>query len=327
MTLQAPRRVDIRSVPPPERARSEPPDSPEDDHPTGRCAPSLPAAAHVDRRDRAVLVRLDGDATGEVISLDPSGMEIGRSSRAAIPVHDGGASRRHARLTVGHEGWVLEDLGSQNGTLVSGSPITRATLRSGDVVQIGERSSFRFALMDATEELLMRELYESSMRDALTGADNRRQLDGRLRAEVAFAERHRRPLSLPLFDIDHFKAINDRYGHPAGDAVLRAVAQLIRGQLRTEDSLARYGGEEFAVLLRDTALPQGVLVAERIRAKLERSEIPVGPADLSVTISGGAATLTCAGESTPEALLATADRRLYAAKRGGRNRVMSADSG
>ena len=173
----------------------------------------------------------------------------------------------------------------------------------------------------------MQRLFDSSMRDPLTGADNRRHLDGRLVSEIAFAKRHSRPLSLLLFDIDFFKKVNDEYGHPAGDEVLKTIAATIRGQLRLEDALARYGGEEFAVVLRDTALSEANHVAERIRERIARTSIDVQGPMVAVTISAGCASLECCATTSTEELIGVADRRLYHAKRTGRNRVVSKEEG
>jgi len=117
--------------------------------------------------------------------------------------------------------YVVEDLGSRNGTFVAGKRVTRGKLDHDVWLQFGPRVSFRFSLTDVREERLLRKLYESSTRDALTGAYNRLHFEERLRAEVAYAIRHRTPASLLLIDLDHFKRVNDTYGHPTGDEVLR----------------------------------------------------------------------------------------------------------
>jgi diguanylate cyclase (GGDEF)-like protein len=267
-------------------------------------------------------VRIDGDSAGEVLSLPRSPTTIGRSSVAQVHVIDATVSRVHARIICEAGPYHIEDLGSQNGTEVAGRRVTRAELHDGDLVQIGERAQFRFQLMDEAHEDVLKRLYDSSMRDPLTGAENRRSLDNRVVSEIAFARRHKRPLSVVLLDLDFFKQINDRRGHHAGDEVLRTVAATIRGQLRTEDVFARYGGEEFAVLLRDTALAEAVLVAERLRQRIARATISVEGEDVSVTVSGGCSSLSCCVGMTPEELVGVADRRLYRAKRAGRNRIV-----
>jgi two-component system cell cycle response regulator len=297
----------------------------EDERPTGRWDAPTQANPRDLVRDRGVLVRLDGEASGEVLSLPRDGVVIGRSVKAHVLVADPSVSREHARIVYQYGAYYVEDAGSQNGTLLAGRRVSRAELRDGDLLQFGQRATFRFGLMDQTQERVMQRLYDSSMRDPLTGADNRRHLDARLSAEVAFAKRHSRPLSVVLIDIDFFKKVNDGHGHLGGDEVLRCVAATIRGQLRTEDALARYGGEEFAVVLRDTALAEATHVAERIRERIARSSIELPEGSAAVTVSAGCACLTCCTGASTEELIGIADRRLYDAKRTGRNRVVSKD--
>ncbi len=161
--------------------------------------------------------------------------------------------------------------------------------------------------------------------DGLTGVNNRRFFDQRLPEEVARVTRREEPLSCLFIDIDHFKRINDGYGHPAGDAVLREVASLIRAQLRASDVVARYGGEEFAILLPDTGVIRALEVAERIRAAIAASPITTGSGEeIPVTVSIGLATLAGGREADPMGLVAEADQALYRAKAGGRNRVVCA---
>ncbi|HEX7670815.1 MAG TPA: GGDEF domain-containing protein [Polyangiaceae bacterium] len=298
----------------------------EDERPTGRWDAPPEASNPRDLiRDRGVLVRIDGETSGEVLSLPRDGVVIGRSTRAHVLIADPSVSREHARILYQYGAYYVEDVGSQNGTLLAGRRVTRAELRDGDLLQFGQRATFRFGLMDQTQERVMQRLYDSSMRDSLTGADNRRHLDARLIAEIAFATRHARPLSVVLIDIDFFKKINDRHGHQAGDLVLRSVAATIRGQLRTEDALARYGGEEFAVVLRDTALAEATHVAERIRERIARTAIELPEGTAAVTVSAGCSSLLCCTGASTEELIGVSDRRLYDAKRTGRNRVVSTD--
>jgi diguanylate cyclase (GGDEF)-like protein len=300
----------------------------EDERPTGRWDTTPPSDPRALVRDRGVFVRLDGDASGEVLSLSRESVVIGRSARAQIHISEPSVSREHARVVYEYGTYFIEDGGSQNGTFVAGRRVTRSELRDGDLIQLGQRATYRFGLMDETQEKVMRRLYESSMKDALTGADNRRLFDARLLAEVAFAQRHQEALAVVLLDIDFFKNVNDRYGHPGGDEVLKSVANVIRDQLRTEDVFARYGGEEFGILLRDVTLAGAGLVAERVRDRISKTVIPISGVNVAVTVSCGCASLSClgAGGRSPE-LIELADRRLYLAKRTGRNRVVAHDAG
>jgi diguanylate cyclase (GGDEF)-like protein len=182
---------------------------------------------------------------------------------------------------------------------------------------------FRYTYTDTSQERMLQKLYEASVRDALTGTYNREHFDERLRMEVAFARRHEAQVALVMFDLDHFKKVNDTWGHQAGDRVLVSVAERVSGGLRTEDIFCRYGGEEFAVILRGIDLPGAWSLAERLRERVAASPIRYENADIPVTLSAGCAALTCCEEPSTMALVAIADRRLYHAKHGGRNRVIS----
>lgn len=179
-----------------------------------------------------------------------------------------------------------------------------------------ERSRIERRLRD-----LAQQLYEASIRDPMTGAYNRRYLVERLASELAYARRHKAALSVVMLDLDHFKAVNDVYGHHAGDVVLGETARLVLSSIRQEDVLARYGGEEFVVVLRAADERGAKLVAERIRARLEEHELVCGERHVRITGSFGCATLGVDGNDD-DALLAAADARLYEAKRRGRNRVI-----
>lgn len=161
-------------------------------------------------------------------------------------------------------------------------------------------------------------------RDALTGLYNRREFDRRLAAEFERARRYDGVLSLLMLDLDRFKAVNDRYGHPAGDQVLRQLAELLQANLRPSDLLARYGGEEFSVILPHTGREAALALAERLRAAVARYSFHLPEVgDLSLTVSIGAASYP-RDARTPAALVQAADTALYQAKGAGRNRVMAA---
>ena len=168
-------------------------------------------------------------------------------------------------------------------------------------------------------------LREMVSRDGLTGLYNHRHFQEMLLKEVHEATRYKRSLTLILFDVDHFKNVNDVYGHPAGDAVLKNIAAFVAGMVRASDLVARYGGEEFAVILPETPSREAVILAERIRRGVEAMEVVVGEAVIRVTVSLGVSTFP--GNDTGDAkgaLIESADQALYAAKRNGRNRLMVA---
>jgi len=160
--------------------------------------------------------------------------------------------------------------------------------------------------------------------DGLTGLHNHRHFQNLLDQQVALAQRYQKPLSLLLCDIDHFKTVNDTYGHPAGDLVLKGVAGILERQARQTDSVARYGGEEFAVILPETDSAAARALAERIRAAVEASTFTTDLGPLKVTLSLGVATLPDAARQKPD-LIEQSDQALYAAKRGGRNRWVVAE--
>ena len=165
------------------------------------------------------------------------------------------------------------------------------------------------------------ELHRLSQADGLTGLFNRRYLDEELARRSNDSVRHQDPMSLLLFDVDHFKQINDTYGHPVGDLVLQTFAQRMSAGLRAGDIAGRWGGEEFLVILPRTELDGASEVAERIRSATARSPVTAAGQNISVTVSGGCA--LGPGEST-EALIFLADRCLYQAKAAGRNQIVTA---
>jgi two-component system, cell cycle response regulator len=275
------------------------------------------------------LVVIEGTCMGDVLSLDPAReLVVGRSSAADIRFDDTSISRRHCRIAPSNDGFIIEDLGSANGTFVNGKrlPPGPRRLRSRDRIQIGEHCVVQYKLLDGVEDTLARRLYVAAVRDALTQAYNRRHFDQRLASEASFATRHGTPLSVLMLDIDLFKAVNDTYGHGAGDAVLVAVASTISTCVRAEDIVARYGGEEFALIIRSDA-DAATLLAERIRSKIEALEVTYAGQTLRVTASVGVADCKSVADSSTlaENLVARADRRLYRAKHLGRNRVCNVD--
>ena len=187
----------------------------------------------------------------------------------------------------------------------------------------------RFGIIDQAEVDLGRQLFEASTKDALTQAYNRKYLNERLAAELSFAQRHGGHLGIAMLDVDHFKAVNDRHGHPAGDTVLRTIARRVARLVRTEDVFARYGGEEFVILARGIDLDGMKALAERVRRTVsdgvvEHTEPEFPPLTIRVTVSLGVAGIEeCGANVAPAAFVALADRRLYRAKEGGRTRACS----
>ena len=165
-----------------------------------------------------------------------------------------------------------------------------------------------------------RQLEELSRTDALTELRNRRSFDEELAMRFEYARRYGRPLTLVMIDIDHFKKVNDAFGHPVGDAVLQKLAQVLKRTTRQSDVVARFGGEEFAVLLPETPMREALQFAEKIRAAVAAEKL--GPGMPShITVSAGLAAMSQSELHSPEDLVAAADAALYRAKRNGRNRV------
>jgi two-component system cell cycle response regulator len=288
------------------------------------------AKASAPARDRATFTVVSGANAGAIHSLVAHENVIGRGKECSVRIIDPGISRRHARILRQAPGkYVLEDLGSSNGTSVGGARITgQHPLAEGDRIGVGPNIDLRFGFTDEAEEGALRRLYESSVLDALTGAYNRKHFEERLAAEVAYAKRHGTPLALLMLDLDHFKRVNDTYGHLGGDHVLRTIGGLVKRTLRVEDVFARYGGEEFAVIARGIDVAKAYLFAERVRITVETAKIEFNGLLVPVSISLGVASLVCCGEgATVEALIGKADERLYVAKGTGRNRTVSGSRG
>jgi two-component system cell cycle response regulator len=230
----------------------------------------------------------------------------------------------HARFERdGDDRTIITDLDSLNGTLVDGERVAGPTpLTSGQLLTLGN-VQVRFAVQDAAEVQVSRDLYEAAVRDRLTGLYNRGYFDERLAAEFAFVTRHQTALALLLIDLDHFKQVTDTHGHPTGDLVLQAAAAKIRGSLRAEDLAARYGGEEFVVLARSTDTGGATVLGQRLRTRIAQSEVR-GPNGLvRVTASVGIAVMRKEIVfPSPSAFLQATDEALYQAKHEGRNRVV-----
>jgi diguanylate cyclase len=162
-----------------------------------------------------------------------------------------------------------------------------------------------------------------SLTDPLTGLPNRREFNERLEERMSAWNRRREVFSLLILDVDHFKKLNDRYGHLAGDQVLASLGGTLRGAIRREDAIARYGGEEFAILLPNTTTEQAALVAQKVREAASRTAVNYNQQSIAVTVSGGLATIQ--PNERVETLIQRADAALYAAKEAGRNCAFTHD--
>jgi two-component system cell cycle response regulator len=281
-----------------------------------------------DKPRRAALTLLRGLEAGRMVLLGPVSL-VGRDRKADVHYDDKGLSREHARIVHATGGrYFIEDLGSRNGTYLDGERVQRAELHDGARIVLSKGVVLRFNLVDEIEERVTKQLFEASTRDALTGIYNRRYLDERLAAEVSFAHRHSGKLGFLMFDIDHFKHVNDTHGHPTGDFVLQTVARRMASLVRVEDVVARYGGEEIALVARGIPVEGLRVLAERVRRtvgdlSIKQDEGSSGTTKaVHVTVSVGVASLEeCDAHATGDLLVALADERLYRAKALGRNRV------
>jgi diguanylate cyclase (GGDEF)-like protein len=281
-------------------------------------APPVPAGG---KRDRAYLVVLAGASVGEMYKVEGDKVVIGRGQKAQIRLFDDGISREHAQILIEGRHIVLQDLGSTNGTFCNGLKVDRRELVDGDKILVGSTTILKFTYHDNLDEMFQKQMYESALRDGLTKAFNKKYFTDRLESEFTFASRHTSALALVLFDIDHFKKVNDTYGHQAGDHVLSEISALLSGALRAEDVFARYGGEEFAVICRGSDQNQAQVVGERLRKSVEGHRFVYDGKHIPVTISVGIAVLPNPAVKDANDIIGFADQALYQSKNGGRNRV------
>lgn len=290
--------------------------------PDGAIAGLAELAALDTTEETWTLTILKGSEIGQIWPLSRRTV-IGRGAGADIQLTDSKLSREHAVFTCRDKRLYVTDLESRNGTYVEGQQVSANTeLEDGAHVQIGQ-TLVRAQIRNRAEVEAAAALYESSLRDPLTGLYNRRHLDEQLGAELAYALRHRVSLTAMLLDLDHFKEINDERGHLAGDEVLRAFSADLTRTLRREDLAARYGGDEFVILCRGIGAQGAEILAQRIRADIEALEIVWRDEPIRITTSIGVATSDPTRPyASGEGLLQAADRCLYRAKGAGRNLVI-----
>jgi len=267
----------------------------------------------------ACLVVIYGDDLGRKYNLNTSSLIIGRSSKCDIQIDQESISRNHTKLVNNGKSILIRDLGSTNGTYVNDEPVEERTLGDGDLVKIG-RTIFKFLSGGNIEHAYHEEIYRLTTVDGLTQISNKRYFMETMEREVARAHRYRRALSLVMFDLDHFKRINDSFGHLAGDYVLKQLASAVKQKIRREDTFARYGGEEFAIVLPEIDKENALTFAEKVRQLVELQDFLFEGTPIDVTISMGVACVEDAADDI-EALVKRSDEHLYAAKAAGRNRV------
>jgi two-component system, cell cycle response regulator len=271
-----------------------------------------------DTRD-ACLVVIYGDDLGRRVPLGNEPCIVGRSSKCDVQIDQESVSRNHCRVSYNGKQYAIRDLGSTNGTYVNDELVDEVNLRDGDQIKVG-RTIMKFITGGNIEASYHEEIYRLMTVDGLTEVHNKRFFHEMLEREASRSQRYERTFCIVLFDIDHFKKINDTFGHLAGDAVLRQLGVIVRGRVRRDDIVARVGGEEFAILLPEVGATGGVEAARKLRASIEDATFQFEGTVIPVTISLGVAEWK-PGVADAQELMKIADEKLYEAKRTGRNRV------
>ena len=268
-----------------------------------------------------IIYTVNSRELGKRFSLADGAVKLGRGGENTIILDNDSVSRRHARVEIRNGMHFLVDMNSTNGTYVNDEIVHDHPLRRGDQIKIGD-TILKFLSGSDLESQYHETIYRMTIIDGLTSIHNKRYLIEQLEREISRATRHARPLALVMIDIDHFKDVNDTLGHLAGDQVLKDVAQLAKSRLRPDDVIARYGGEEFAIVLPETKLRGGILIAEQLRQMIEDEAFVFEGEEIQVTVSCGVSELEADWRCND--FLRDADRKLYEAKGSGRNRVCPA---
>ncbi|AYF45498.1 MULTISPECIES: GGDEF domain-containing protein [Halobacteriovorax] len=280
------------------------------------------ASANKEAEDKpAALLVVGGELNGTLFDLTEQELTVGRSAKCEIPLEFNGISREHFKLNATEEGYNVEDLGSRNGTFLNNSKIEAPTeLQKGDIIKMGA-IALKYLPKGDPERLTYDKLQLEANTDGLTSCYNKSYFNKKLDLEVKKSKVTGTPLSLIVFDLDHFKKLNDNYGHDAGDYVLKELAEVIRTNgIRETDIFARYGGEEFVVLLPKTNIKQSYEIAERLRKAVETHDFIYDDNKLPVTASIGVSDYR-QGVSSGTDLFKRADAAVYKSKEGGRNQV------
>ena len=268
------------------------------------------------------LIVIYGSNIGKTFDIEPGEQVIGRDEACDISLFEREVSRRHCQLVVDEGGARVVDLGSTNGTYINDERIEQKDLENGDRLRVG-CTMLKYLKQGNVEKHYHDEIINRTNVDALTQAYNRRYLLSVLHREIGRSIRHHRELSLIMLDIDHFKQINDIFGHLAGDRVLIDIVTTIQSNIRREDVLTRFGGEEFIVVLPETPYTNAFVCAEKLRKLVEDEKYHHENVGIPVTVSLGVVTCDDGNTGAME-LIDAADSALYEAKRLGRNRVCGA---
>ncbi len=282
----------------------------------------LPTLAPAGREPACVVV-VNGAQLGVEARIGATPLLIGRAEDCGLVLGNTSVSRHHCRIFRDTSGYTVEDLGSTNGCFVNGERVKQFGLRDGDRLRVGQ-CELKFFGEGSAEANYHRELLNQAVFDALTGFYNRRQ--SREMLEHAFDRGRHEPgrLRLMILDLDHFKPVNDQYGHLAGDRVLAGFAALVKSKLEVDVVAGRLGGEEFVAFSAQQSQQEFLALAELLRSALAATELPIDGGALRITVSIGIAEQSSDMRAAAD-LLRVADGALYKAKLGGRNRVICAD--
>ncbi|MCK9182801.1 MAG: GGDEF domain-containing protein [Fibrobacteraceae bacterium] len=273
---------------------------------------------------RPHLVVLYPQASFKQIPLTQGITIIGRGLDADIRLDDDMISRKHCEIFWDGNKVTIRDLDSTNGTFIDGIALTKKpkSIDSENRLQIG-KMVLKIDFKDPSEEAFDKALFEAATTDPLTRISNRRTFMDRSLGALANSRRKDMYAHIIMCDIDHFKKVNDTWGHQAGDMILKGVAQLLSQGKRESDLFARYGGEEFVFLLTEITKADAVKSAERLRVAIEKHAFSFNDKSIPVTLSLGVASHKGKDIPTIEALISEADKNLYFAKDHGRNQVAS----
>jgi diguanylate cyclase (GGDEF)-like protein len=267
-----------------------------------------------------IIYSSDARQFGKRYLLTAETVSIGRGSENEVVLENDAVSRKHAVIEKRARAYYVRDLESTNGSYVNDQLVRDYQLRRGDQVKIGD-TILKFLSGSDMEAQYHETIYKMTIVDGLTGVNNKRFFLDAMDREIPRARRHQRPLSLVMMDLDHFKGINDTFGHLAGDFVLKEFAQLVKARLRPDDILARYGGEEFAVILPETDREGAHNIADELRQMVADHRFEFEREPVRVTLSCGVAQLAEGWDVLQ--FVKAADDRLYTAKNSGRDRVAS----
>lgn len=272
-----------------------------------------------DQRAQPMLVVMHGSLLGMTYAIGAKPIRIGRMAGSEIPIDDDNVSRQHAEVFERDGDIWLRDLESTNGTIVNSRRVTEIMLRDGDLILIG-RVMFKFIRSNTIENRFFGQMFALATTDFLTGIFNRQHILSRLEQEFSRSRRYQRPLSIVSYDVDHFKQINDSFGHLAGDQLLMESCRLVAQNVREQDFFGRLGGDEFLIVCPETDLNNTVLLAQRLGQLISKWSYVYQSRKLDFSISMGVAALVD-GIRTPSELLSKADELLYRSKHRDKNHV------